>query len=121
MVFKKPTDVTELVYHTQRPLSRKGEKDESGFCHMWVFKPDCECGGKMSKPKRKAKEFVCDKCGKEVLVDDIQLVAMAEYDCPYCHGHSEFEQDWVRNKSGDKKFKFKCAKCDKQLEVTKLK
>ncbi|MBR9679137.1 MAG: hypothetical protein GON13_02620 [Nanoarchaeota archaeon] len=121
MGLRKPTNINELAYHTQRPLSRKDEDDQSGFCHMWVFKPNCpSCGdGVLNKPKRKAKFFVCDKCGKDFPVDEMILISMGEYDCPYCEHHGEFEEEWVRTKTA-KKFKFKCGGCGKALDVGKL-
>ena len=122
MALKRPSDINELVYHTQRPLSRKKEDDQSGYCHMWVFKPAClDCGkGVLSKPKRKAKFFVCTECGTEKPVEEVTLTAMGEYDCPYCHNKGEFEQVWVRTKTA-RKFAFTCSNCSKKLEVTKLK
>ena len=122
MTIRRPKDIQELVYHTQRPLSRKREDDQSGFCHMWVFKPNCpSCEqGVLGKPKRRAKFFVCSNCSKEFAVEEVTLIALGEYDCPYCKHHGEFEQEWVRTKTA-RKFSFKCGGCNKKLEVTKLK
>jgi DNA-directed RNA polymerase subunit RPC12/RpoP len=122
MAIRQPTDIREVVYHTQRPLSRKSEGDQSGFCHMWVFKPACpDCGeGVLEKPKRRAEFFVCNKCGVEKPVEEVTLIAVGEYECPYCKHKDEFEQEWVRTKTS-RKFKFKCANCGKYLEVQKLK
>ncbi len=120
MELKHPKDVKEIVYNTQRPLSKKGEKDESGYCRLWVFRPKSKCGELMFKPKRKAVFFECEKCGEKLDEADANLLANFEYTCPYCGNEGAKQEPWIRSKSG-RKFSFSCDSCGKKLEVSKLK
>lgn len=119
MELKQPKDATELVYFTQRPLSKKNEHDDSGFCKLWVFRPVCKCGSLMRKPKRKATFFECD-CGETLDIDAAKLTANIEYTCPYCGNKGSKQEPFVRTKAA-RKLTFSCDKCGKTLEVPKLK
>ncbi len=110
-----PRDIRLLLYHTQRPLG----EDESGFCHLWVLRPKCGCGGLLFK-KRGHKEFTCEKCGKAVVINESDLIANIHYSCPYCKFEGDLQLSWKRNKTGKKAFKFKCADCSKEVSIGRL-
>ncbi|PIN99844.1 hypothetical protein COT72_04625 [archaeon CG10_big_fil_rev_8_21_14_0_10_43_11] len=124
-VLKHPADIKEVVYHTQRPLSRKGETDDSGFARVWVFRPVCEtCDMPMNKPsirgRKKAPYFKCETCGTTLDENDFEAIANIEYVCPYCSHEGAKQEHFIRTKTS-KKFTFACDACGKKLEMSKLK
>lgn len=147
-VFRKPTDIANLVFHTNRALG----DDYSGEIHAWVYKPHCEDGGrydgvkvgkKITCPfcgeeefkkasarskdlkclacKKKAPGLACNICGKFITIDGDHFDIQLDYTCPHCKEKGQDVLPWVRTKGKDKKFKWSCKNCSKPLILQKLK
>lgn len=125
----------ECVYFTRRKLGEKGT------AVAWVFKEKCPKCKKalMGKPKDektgkikiRASEYVCSSCGytMEKGAYEDTLTANIQYTCPYCGYSGEHQMSFKRKKvqmldeEGKKKsvdaLKFQCAKCKKDILITK--
>ena len=130
----EPKSMDECVYFTRR-------RDGEGFVKCWVLKskcPKCSKGligkpvnEKTGRPKVRAKEYVCSKCGHsfESKAYEDGLKACIMYECS-CGKKGEMTVPFKRKnvmrldeESGKKKavkaLVFNCAKCDKKFLVTK--
>ncbi len=70
------------------------------------------------------KRELVDKNGKQpgfvtIWVFPNEDVANIELTCPFCGKISEFQQEWVRNKSGT--LKTVCPACKKKVNVPRMK
>lgn len=139
-MLRKPKDVSELLYFSQR------EFEEGGFFKAWVFKPVCECGGligvngknatcpkcgsqTLTKKTSRSKQFTCSNCGKvKALVckncnkgyerESFNLEINIDYTCPHCGERVETVQPWKKKGT---KFQFSCPKCGERLTIKQLK
>ncbi len=123
---KEPETLEGLFYFANRTL-------EKGYIKAWAYKLKCDvCGEYMEKPRtktgkpdKKAKFYVCRKCGKQMDKKEYEslLVVEIKYKCPYC-GYEGFTsvKGFKRKKLGDKKgIIFKCVNCGKDLIIEQLK
>jgi len=127
MELKRPASMNELVYYTKRNL-------DNCKAEVWVFKEKCpKCKeGIMQKPKMRAKEYVCDKCGHSTDAEEYEdtLTANISYTCHLCGDVGDKQQPFKRksvkvfDKSKNKDVAAKavqviCDKCGGKINVTK--
>ena len=135
MSLQQPKSMDECIYFTNRVLDK-------GKIKAWVFKENCpRCGKalmgkpkdpKTSKPKIRAKEYVCPKCGYTVEKQKYEntLTINIQYTCPYCGHTDELQMPFKRKKiqrlneeTGKKEaidsIRFQCQKCGKNIDITK--
>jgi len=131
---KEPGSMDECVYFTRR-------KDGEGSVVVWVFKekcPKCEkalmgkpINSKTGRPKIRASEYVCPKCGYTEEKDEYEskLTANIKYECS-CGFKGELQVGFDRKKTrmfdNEKQKKvsvealvFECGGCKKQFYITK--
>ena len=127
MDLKRPTSMKELVYYTRR-------NTPTCKAEVWVFKEHCpQCKeGLMQKPKLRAKEYICEKCGHSVEKDEYEdtLTANAAYTCHHCNHQGQKQQPFKRksvkvfdskkNKEvAAKAVQVICDNCGGKINVTK--
>lgn len=126
MTYELPNDMDKLVYFSRRRNS------EGGLMIMWVPKQPCtKCGKgimekpkdpKTGKPKIRATEVICNKCGYTLPKKEYEetLEAFADYDCPHCkkHGQAKEKYKW-KTKQGVKTVRFACEHCGGNIDFTK--
>ena len=125
MTLKKPKSMEECTYYTKRTIDK-------GNVTAWVFKGKCEkCGKglmgkpkdpKTGKPKIKAKEYICEKCGYTIPKKEYEetLIANIEYTCPHCSHTGEKQIPFKRKKiKGIDALVFECDNCGKKILITK--
>ncbi len=135
MTLKQPISMNECIYFTNRTMG-------SGKVKAWVFKADCsKCKDglmgkprdpKTGKPKIRATEYVCPKCGhsEEKKEHEASLSACVAYTCPECSNEGELEIPFKRKsvqvideetgkKSSAKALQFCCEKCNAKINITK--
>ena len=84
------------------------------------------------KVKMRAKEYICPECSYKVDEEEYEkdLIANIKYICPYCKFNGETQISFHRKKvqifyeEGQKKktvevLRFKCGKCNKDIDITK--
>jgi len=118
---REPESIDECVYFTNRT-------SDKGKVRVWVFKKDCPvCKILMSKPmfkgkvKIRAKEYVCEKCGRKEEKSEYEkdLIASIQYTCP-CGNSGEMEIPFKRKKiEGANTLRFQCQKCGRNIDVMK--
>jgi hypothetical protein len=104
MQLKEPQSMDECGYMTNRFIGDKGK------LRCWVFKQQCsEChkgmmgkpkDSKTGKPRIRAKEYVCDSCGRvaEKVEYEAGLTANIAYTCPKCEKDGEHQMPFKRRK-----------------------
>lgn len=135
MALQFPNSIDECIYFSRRTLGEKGQ------AVAWVFREKCpKCKkGTMGKPrdakgkvKIRATEYECPECRFSMKKEEYEdtLTANIQYTCQYC-GHSGehqmsfrrkkikiFDEEEHKKKSADA-LKFQCAKCGKDILITK--
>lgn len=124
MAVTEPTSMEELIHFTNRTIG-------NGTVKLWVYKAKCEkCDGimqkprdeKTGKPKIRATEYVCSKCGSSEPKKDHEekLIAQATYNCPECAKDGEWEGPYKRKMiEGVKTIRVNCEHCSANIDVTK--
>ena len=124
MALKFPNSMDECIYFTRR-------KDDNSFIVAWVFKKVCpKCKGSMAKPrdektgrpKIRAAEYVCDKCGysEEKKAHEESLMVNIQYKCKHCGDEGETTAEFKRKVfEGIPSYVFECQKCKKKIAITK--
>jgi len=125
MALKFPNSMDECIYFTRR-------KDDASFIIAWVFKkvcPKCNKGSmakprdeKTGRPKIRATEYVCDKCGysEEKKAHEESLMVNIQYKCKYCGDEGETTTEFKRKTfEGIPSYVFECQKCHKKIGITK--
>ncbi|HIH39698.1 TPA: hypothetical protein HA219_03190 [Candidatus Woesearchaeota archaeon] len=125
MALRFPDSMDECIYFTRR-------KDDDSYIIAWVFKKQCpKCKkGPMAKPKApktgrpkiRAAEYVCDKCGysEEKKVHEESLLVNIQYRCRYCGNEGETTTEFRRKAfEGIPSYVFECQKCHKKIGITK--
>jgi len=134
MSLKEPESVEDCVYYTNRNLGEKGK------ARVWVLRNKCpKCSHSlMGKPvekgkvKIRAEEYICPECNYKAKAEEYEasLTASIKYTCPYCTYSGELEIPFKRKniqvfdeETGKKKtieaLRFQCAKCGKNIDITK--
>ena len=125
MALKFQNSTEECLYFTRRA-------DDNSRTIAWVFKktcPKCKKGimqkprdEKTGKPKIRAKEYVCDKCGytEDKVVHEESLTMNIQYTCPHCQNEDEATTAYkLKSFDGMKAYVFECSKCKKKIGITK--
>lgn len=134
MPLEEPKSTEGCIYFTNRTINSESVK-------AWVFKELCPNCNKalMNKPRDKsgkvlirAKEYTCPECNHTVEEKEYEssLMANIKYTCPYCHNQGELQVPFQRKKvkrfneeRGKKEtvesLRFKCQKCNKDIDITK--
>ncbi len=125
MALKFPNSTGECIYFTRRA-------DDKSKIIAWVFKkvcPKCEKGimekprdEKTGKPKIRATEYVCSKCGysEEKKAHEESLTLNVQYTCPHCGHEGETTTPYKRKTfEGIPSHVFECGKCHKKIAITK--
>ncbi len=126
MTLKLPNSMGECLYFSRRTLG------DDGRATAWVLKmqcPKCKKGvmakprdPKTGKPKIRATEYVCDKCGysEEKASHQDKLVMNVQYTCPHCQNEGEATTAYkLKSFDGMKAYVFDCSKCKKKIGITK--
>lgn len=134
-MLQEPTSMEECIYFTNRIMGK-------GKVKAWVFRdkcPKCNKGlmgkpqdEKTGKPKIRAQEYVCPKCGHTIKKQEYEdsLTINIKYTCPYCQHEGELQTTFKRKKiqrideeTGKKQtidsIRFQCQKCSKNIDITK--
>lgn len=77
---------------------------------------------KTGKPKIRAKEYVCDKCGftEEKAIHEESLLMNIQYTCPHCSNEGEATIQYKKkNFEGVPSYVFECDKCHKKIAIAK--
>ncbi len=125
MALRFPDSMDECLYFTRR-------KDDNSHIIAWVFKkqcPKCKKGLmgkpkdiKTGKPKIRAAEYACDKCGysEEKKAHEDSLLVNIQYKCRYCGNEGETTTEFKRKSfDGIPSYVFECGKCKKKIGITK--
>lgn len=135
MTLKFPENMDECVYFTRR-------EEGKGKSVVWVFRekcPKCKEGlmgkprdPKTGKPKIRAKEYICPKCGYTIGKKEYEdtLIANIQYTCPECLHSGETQVAFKRKKvqkfdveKGKKvaidALVYNCENCKTKLLVTR--
>ena len=124
MALKKPENVEECIYFTNRVIG-------SGRATAWVFRKQCpKCkkdamkkpSTKSGKPDKKSPVYVCKSCRYEEKNEDVEkdLVVNIEYKCPHCGNESETISKYERKTfEGVPSYVFECRKCGRKIGITK--
>ncbi|MFC1728055.1 hypothetical protein ACFLZ7_01155 [Nanoarchaeota archaeon] len=120
----EPESMGNLIYMTRRA-------DDKLKIMAWVYKKKCpECDGSMSKPKDektgrpkiRATEYVCGKCGysEEKKAHEESLTLEAKYTCPHCGKEGTGETQYKRKTiDGVPSYLILCEHCGGKIPVTK--
>lgn len=126
MAKELPKSMNECLYFTNRSLENNGK------AKAWARKITCpECNDaligkpinpKTKKPKIRAKEYACPKCGytEEKDEHESKLKVEAIYTCPSCGKEGEGETAFKRKKwKGVDAHVIICEHCEEKIGITK--